>query len=265
MKNSLYEMDEEDEEDEFIPITEKDHVLQNVTVKAKRNYFTNDDWRYKNENWGRHGATIYYDIDKELDDILDKGEEEPTIFAFLAKKNRFFYNPRCINLPKGANGRDRMTPIDGRVSWNGGMTYNHHSIEWIVDNGETFNKGMTTSYNYARGDPFFPVWMSDVKSVYIQPEGFIYLYCHRITTTSNNKGLRRTYFQGFNQPSTFEMNDYSVVPPMADFRRTIWWQPDIKTDAQGKAKVEFFNNSTCEEMYISVEGMTEDGKVLVNE
>ena len=26
-----------------------------------------------------------------------------------------------------------------------------------------------------------------------------------------------------------------------------------------------FNNSTCEEMYISVEGMTEDGKVLVNE
>ena len=39
----------------------------------------------------------------------------------------------------------------------------------------------------------------------------------------------------------------------------------VKTDAQGKAKVEFFNNSTCQEMYISVEGMTEDGKVLVNE
>ena len=33
----------------------------------------------------------------------------------------------------------------------------------------------------------------------------------------------------------------------------------------GISKVEFFNNSTCEEMYISVEGMTEDGKVLVNE
>ena len=56
-----------------------------------------------------------------------------------------------------------------------------------------------------------------------------------------------------------------VIPPMADFRRTIWWQPDITTDAQGKAKVEFFNNSTCEEMYISVEGMTSDGKILVNE
>jgi hypothetical protein len=29
--------------------------------------------------------------------------------------------------------------------------------------------------------------------------------------------------------------------------------------------VEFFNNSTCEEMYISVEGMTPDGKILINE
>ena len=32
-----------------------------------------------------------------------------------------------------------------------------------------------------------------------------------------------------------------------------------------KAKVEFLNNSISEEMYISVEGMTEDKKMLVNE
>jgi hypothetical protein len=41
------------EEEVFIPITQKTHVLQNVTVKAKRRYFTNDDWAYKNENFGR--------------------------------------------------------------------------------------------------------------------------------------------------------------------------------------------------------------------
>ena len=91
------------------------------------------------------------------------------------------------------------------------------------------------------------------------------MYDRFVYTTESQKGLRRTYFQGFNKPSTFKMEDYSVIPPMADFRRTIYWNPNVKTDAQGKAKVEFFNNSTCEEMYISVEGMTEDGKVLVNE
>jgi hypothetical protein len=52
---------------------------------------------------------------------------------------------------------------------------------------------------------------------------------------------------------------------MADFRRTLYWNPDIITDDEGKAKVEFFNNSSCKEMYISVEGMTPDGKVLVNQ
>ena len=77
----------EDEEEEFIPITKKDHVLQNVTVKAKRRYFTNDDWKYKNEAWGRQFATLHYDIDKELDAILDKGAPEPTIFNFLRWKN----------------------------------------------------------------------------------------------------------------------------------------------------------------------------------
>ena len=80
------------EEEEFIPITKKDHVLQNVTVQAKKRYFTNDDWQYKNEAWGRRYATLHYDIDKELDAILDRGASEPTIFNFLRWKNALFDN-----------------------------------------------------------------------------------------------------------------------------------------------------------------------------
>ena len=265
--------EELEEEDEFIPITEKDHVLQNVTVKAKKRYFVNDDWRWKNEAYGRQYATLYYDIDKELEKILDRGEPEPTIFEFLAKNNRQFDNPECIGLPAGPGGAHghSMPPLG--EWWSGGMTYNNHAIRWIVDNGESQCVGLYTNTNYAAGDYFFPMFMSDIKSLYIVPAdprdvenvSRIYLYTHRKFSTESNKGLRRTYFQGFNQASTFKTEDYNVIPPMADFRRTIWWQPDITTDAEGKAKVEFFNNSTCEEMYISVEGMTQDGKILINE
>ena len=266
--------EELEEEDEFIPITEKDHVLQNVTVKAKRKrYFTNDDWRWKNEAYGRQYATLYYDIDKELEKILDRGEPEPTIFEFLAKNNRQFDNPECIGLPAGPGGAHghSMPPLG--EWWSGGMTYNNHAIRWIVDNGESQCVGLYTNTNYAAGDYFFPMFMSDIKSLYIVPAdprdvenvSRIYLYTHRKFSSESNKGLRRTYFQGFNQASTFKTEDYSVIPPMADFRRTIWWQPDITTDAKGKAKVEFFNNSTCKEMYLSVEGMTPDGKILINE
>ena len=140
--------------------------------------------------------------------------------------------------------------------------YDGRGINWIVSNGE----------RNSSPDPA-EMWLDDVKSIYIVPadpremgnRANIYLYEHIKFYSTGNKGLRRTYFEGFNQASTFKTEDYSIIPPMADFRRTIWWQPDIKTDEQGKAKVEFFNNSTCEEMYISVEGMTPEGKVLVND
>ena len=232
-----------EEEDEFIPITQRNHMLQNVTVKAKKRYFTNDDWKFKNEAYGRQYATLYYNADRERDDALDRGEEVPYLFSFLNKKNSlFYYNEK---------------------NWTEEPMYDGRRINWILDNGERPNLDVTPE----------ELWLDDIKSIYIAPgdprvmdsRTNIYLYLHTVFTTASNKGIRRTYFDGFNQASTFQMEDYSVIPPMADFRRTIYWQPDIMTDAQGKAKVDFFNNSTCEEMYISVEGMTEDGKVLVNE
>ena len=294
---------EEDEDDVFIPITERNHVLQNVTVKAKRRYFTNDDWKYKNEAWGRQYATLYYDIDKELDAILDMGAPEPTIFNFLRWKNAMFNNPEYMKLPY-PEAESEQEWEESLIYTRRALSYGHRPIKWIVDNGETgitlkesikeisrilgtrFSEdeelkyelndeklGAVTSNAGGAMDKFFPISMSEIKSLYIVPRSMretegavrIYLYTHRRFTTESQKGLRRTYFQGFNKPSTFQMEDYSVIPPMADFRRTIYWNPDVKTDAQGKAKVEFYNNSTCQEMYISAEGMTEDGMVLVNE
>lgn len=276
------------EGEEFVPITQKNIVLENVTVKAKRRYFTNDDFKFKNENYARRWASVYYDIDRELDNIRDRGEEEPTIFEFLAKKNAMFNNPECVDLPRVTGDT-----VATWAEWYGHMAYGNQPIEWIVDNGETMNAGAITSDSGAEGDVFFPVWMDEIKSVYIasyDPDhdsreaaraGFgetageigddrsnhvkIYLYLHHRFTTESNKGLRRTYFQGFNSISTFEMEDYSVIPPMADFRRTIYWEPDVKADEEGKARIEFFNNSTCEEMYISAEGMTPEGKYVVKD
>ena len=261
----------EEEEDVFIPITEKNHLIKNVTVKAKRRYFTNDDWRYKNEAYGRRYATLHYDMDKELEKILDRGEPEPTIFEFLCKNNQMFHNPECIDLPRYRTGK----VLNRRFLLNGRMAYDGHPIKWIVDNGE---RGYPPEWGYTDNggcelSNFFPWFMNEVKSLYIVPNNpgsgnndvLIYLYTRIRYSTESNKGLRRTYFDGFNIASTFKMEDYSVIPPTADFRRTIYWQPNIITDERGKAQVEFFNNSTCEEMYISVEGMTLDGKILVNE
>ena len=142
------------------------------------------------------------------------------------------------------------------------VEYAGRDIVWIVDNGERKHV-----------PPVEELWLDDIKSIYIVPGSpemingsvIIHLYLHTKVPTESQKGLRRTYFQGFNAPSTFKMEDYSIIPPMADFRRTIYWNPNVRTDAEGKAKVEFYNNSTCQEMYISAEGIAPDGKVLINE
>ena len=241
------------EEDEFIPITQKDHVLQNVTVKAKRRYFTNDDWRWKNEAYGKQYASLYYNVDRELDDILDKGEPVPTIGEFINQKlgtelDKYGYEARNLG-----SGRDLVFIYDNDESREQNEDWGINFLDIVKSIYVVFNEMMSPTLG--RWD-----YIDNPRHLI-----YIYIYTHRIFSAESNKGLRRTYFQGFNKASTFKTEDYNVIPPMADFRRTIWWQPDITTDEQGKAKVEFFNNSTCEEMYISVEGMTLDGKILVNE
>ena len=123
----------------------------------------------------------------------------------------------------------------------------------------------------------FPVWLDEVKAVYITehpsatvryigtsslaPTVFIYTH-HKFLRDVD--GLRRTHFQGFNVPETFEMEDYSIMPPMEDFRRTLYWNPNVKTDKDGKATIEFYNNSSCTQMFISAEGITKDGKFIIS-
>lgn len=287
------------EEEDFIPITKKNHVLKNVTVKARRRYFTNDDWKYKNESWGREHATLYYDIDREREDILDRGLPTPTIFEFLFMRNSMFQaSSRSV-----LSSRQKTEGKNVELHANEHFSYGGRPIKWIVDNGDTqcvldtglstlskMGKVLGTQINYAEmvSDEipagvtsnsgtllysFFPIWMEEIKSLYVVPYSpkevhqavRVYLYTHKRFTTESQKGLRRTYFQGFNKPSAFQMEDYSVVPPMADYRRTIYWAPDVRTDASGKAKVEFYNNSTCREMYISAKGMSDDGRILCNE
>ena len=56
------------------------------------------------------------------------------------------------------------------------------------------------------------------------------------------------------------MTNYDILPPTTDFRRTLYWNPNVGLDAQGEATVEFWNNSRCDHVYLSIEGITPDGR-----
>ncbi|MBR3456519.1 MAG: hypothetical protein IKH26_14525 [Bacteroidaceae bacterium] len=185
-----------------------------------------------------------------------------------------------------------MPPHPWKKLYSDGLSYKNRPIVWIIDNMfvtiTDFNvRGQYMPVNWIYCDNNsntmdLPGSLDELKCVYIsedprsmlahlhcseveqQSPVVLYCYTHRSFLNLAN-GLRVTHFEGFNVPSKFQMEDYSKIPPMEDFRRTLYWQPDVRTDSEGKAKVEFYNNSSCREMFISVEGMTPDGKFLTNE
>ena len=172
-----------------------------------------------------------------------------------------------------------------------GLGYKNRPIVWILDNdyaaisrlSQKLDTSNETEWRVERPtSQDLPIFLDEIKGVYISenPYAFqnalfcpalqvknpvtVFLYSHfRFNVAS--KGVRTTHFQGYNVPSTFEMEDYNIIPPVEDFRRTIFWAPNIITDKEGKAKVEFWNNSSCKEMHISCEGITAKGQILVNE
>lgn len=59
------------------------------------------------------------------------------------------------------------------------------------------------------------------------------------------KGMRRSVLEGYTTNMVeFYSPDYSEAPPVEpDYRRTLYWNPDLRPDADGNIRVNFFNNS----------------------
>jgi hypothetical protein len=80
---------------------------------------------------------------------------------------------------------------------------------------------------------------------------------------TDNPGSIDTEIEGYYQARTF----YEPLPnaklSMNDYRSTIHWQPDIKTDAAGKATVSFYNTLLPADVRVVVQGITDTGKPLV--
>ena len=68
-----------------------------------------------------------------------------------------------------------------------------------------------------------------------------------------------TYYNGYSQVRSFYSPDYSLLPKDEDYRRTLYWNPNVKTDSDGKVTIEFYNNSSCKNIDISAETLTKEG------
>lgn len=80
-------------------------------------------------------------------------------------------------------------------------------------------------------------------------------------------GVERLYrknrywkMKGFSIPDEFYSPDYSKQPlPKEDYRRTLYWNPNVRLDADGRATINLYNNSSTSILQVSAEGWTPDG------
>lgn len=75
---------------------------------------------------------------------------------------------------------------------------------------------------------------------------------------------RHYFLKGFNEPDAFYNPDYSNKQPSAptDYRRTLYWNPNAKTDADGRFTATFFNNSKETRISVSAAGIAADGRLI---
>ncbi len=201
--------------------------MANVVGRKERYKYTNDRF-------------YYYDVEAIVDKMKDQGEDP---FQYI---DQWLLN------------QERYKKYDfGKLN----------SILWI--------KGVE---EYLNSSP--PLTLTDVRAMRVQiienqdKKQFRkygkYLMKVYLTTYGSGRlfqvqhtGVRNTLFYGYNVPQTFQMANYDIVPPLEDYRRTLYWSPDVTIGADGKAKVEFWNNGTCKEMAVSVEGMTPKSQPVV--
>lgn len=71
---------------------------------------------------------------------------------------------------------------------------------------------------------------------------------------------RHWKMKGFSVPDEFYSPDYSrQALPKEDHRRTLYWNPTVKLDENGRATVSFYNNSSKSLLQIRAEGWAPDG------
>ena len=77
---------------------------------------------------------------------------------------------------------------------------------------------------------------------------------------------RRYILQGFNVAEDFYHPNYSTPPAEGakDYRRTLYWNPDVKLDANGQAHIQFFTGSKTTTLAVDAQGQAADGTLLTN-
>ena len=99
------------------------------------------------------------------------------------------------------------------------------------------------------------------------PENIIAVYPYPDASRRAEYRDRRYLLNGFAEPAEFYSPNYSrykLPEGQKDYRRTLYWNPNLRLDSEGRARVTLFNNSRTTQIQVEAAGQGADGTLLWN-
>ncbi len=245
-------------------LSERTHQIKEVVVQS------DEESLEKRIFNARARALKYYDIETELSNFEDKGETIDNIYQLLAALDDNF----LVEHSENALAPKSVTDSVYKQDWY--LTYKLREPLFII--------------NYERDHGDIPWWdaieLLAIKSIYISEDeetimkwadphkitqfeatrhysAVIFIEMHPLgkVPAKPRRGVRKTWINGYSTPVEFYSPDYSQLPKDADYRRTLYWNPNVTTDSKGAASVEFYNNGSCRKIDLSAETLTKAGEM----
>ena len=237
------------------------YLLDEVEIKSKRRRQSTNMATKINEQ----SIDAYYDIRQAVDQLRDNGKVLTTIPEVMEKLNPLFYwdrsNDNCTYRQKpicyimdnkilsSTEVNMMLTEIDGLASiiiskGTGG-----------IDDEIIQNSKMSDSND-------IDVTELDKYSIFY----LIPLPRHDVLNKHETAalGTRQTVMQGYTPALEYYSPAYidkELYMDKADKRRTLYWNPTVQTDENGKAVIKCYNNQYSTPLIIQAETMSNDGKI----
>lgn len=246
-------------DDDGLPAVIRDDlgiVLEDVDITEKRRFVDFDTFT----SW---------DVAKETELELDMGEYTTDIMGYLLEKGIRFENyPPYFYVHNQQKVLDKkpfddpmsidMIDVKSIIVYDDPMVP-HYFVDFIPLLVEQHRKHIDIDWF---------VWVDTCWDRYtlvdIQIKNDRELLSYR---DIRNLSRRTTTVDGFSQPVEFYAPQYPEGPVLGDIdvRRTIYWNPNVMTDNEGKARIEFYNNSYSTGYTISGAGITASGTPYILE
>ena len=269
-----------DEEDYPTIIGSDGVVLDDVDITAKRQFIDYDTFKA-------------FDAMKDTELELDKGEYTTDIYGYLLEKGLnidMAYVATFASLSGNGNYYDSFDNLT--MNGRGVLLYIHNkskavynppfdlglNIDMIdVKSILVYDKPMTRKY-MSQFIPFIEELArkhADIDYIIKKETDYKKYYLidvlvkedHELKTKKEirNIGKRVTNYNGFTETASFYAPTYpdGPIPGDVDYRRTLYWNPNVITDSLGYAEVEFYNNSYSTHFNVSGAGITASGTPYV--